>query len=376
MDLSSEDSLRLNVLLHQDVEAIRIDDSKMIVYGLSPRGEAQVPLNPNCRDEQYIKKVKEVISSHVLGSPGGYPIFLRRWTRMGQAKDDSLERLLKLGEPEAVVAVVHAAGLTDELARRAWWAMPNSDNARRMLEKQSVVAGRMGRTLASFLVEFLPFEEEPKNMLESVRLVLQPDLIDEATRNSLWSRGQRKNAFYVGFLKMLPDDLPEVTAAHPEYEMLKARLAELNAAGQPVARQLLRLLSPAGQAYLKTATTVFKKPANQDVVVALLEAIEGYFAPVRPTEPPSAEMRELVEQASQVCTDQSQSNPAINEILQVAPETERLLPAMLALSWVGVHLVDPIFARSDAIGTVMRRKLEPVSAPILDLLRTLSGHRT
>ena len=58
MDLSNEDSLRLNVLLHQDVEAIRIDDSKMIVYGLSSRGEAQVPHHPNCRDVQNIKKVK------------------------------------------------------------------------------------------------------------------------------------------------------------------------------------------------------------------------------------------------------------------------------------------------------------------------------
>ncbi len=373
MDLSSEDSLRLNVLLHQEVEAIRIDDSRMIVYGLSPRGEAQVPLNPNCRDEQYIKKVKEVISSHVLGSPGGYPIFLRRWTRMGQAKDDSLERLLKLGEPEAVVAVVHAAGLTDELARRAWWAMPNSGNARCMLEKQSVVGGRMGTILANFLVEFLPFEEDPKNMLESVRLVLQPGLIDVATRNSLWSRGQRKNAFYVGFLKMLPDDLPTRTEAHPEYEKLKHQLAELNDAGQPVTRQLLRVLGPAGQAYIKTTTTVLNKPANQDVVVALLEAIESYFAPLRPTEPPSADMMELVEQAHQVCT--ARSIPAINEVLQVAPETERLLQAMLALSWVGVHLVNPIFARTDAIGTVMRRKLEPVAAPILDLLRTLTGQR-
>ena len=268
MDLSNEDSLRINVLLHQDVEAIRIDDSKMIVYGLSPQGEAQVPLNPNCRDEQYIKKVKEVISSHVLGSPGGYPIFLRRWTRMGQAKDDSLDRLLKLGEPEAVVAVVHAAGLTDELARRAWWALPNSVNARCMLEKQSVVEGEMGKTLASFLVEFLPFEEDPRNMLESVRLVLQGELIDEATRNSLWARGQRKNAFYVGFLKMLPDDLPEQAVAHPEYENFKTRLSDLDAAGQPVARQLLRVLSPAGQVYINTATTVMKKPANQDVVVA------------------------------------------------------------------------------------------------------------
>jgi hypothetical protein len=373
MDLSNEDSLRLNVLLHQEVEAIRIDDSKMIVYGLSPRGEAQVPLNPNCRDEQYIKKVKEVISSHVLGSPGGYPIFLRRWTRMGQAKDDSLERLLKLGEPEAVVAVVHAAGLTDELARRAWWAMPNSDNARRMLEKQSVVEGQMGRTLANFLVEFLPFEEDPQNMLESVRLVLQPGLIDEATRNSLWSRGQRKNAFYVGFLKMLPDTLPEQTTAHPEYESLKARLTDLVDAGQLVSRQLLRVMSPAGQAYIKTAMTVFKKPANQDVVVALLEAIESYFPAVCPAAPSSSDMNELVEQASQTCTDDS--IPEIKEVLKVAPETEVLLQAMLALSWVGVHMVNPIFARTDAIGTVMRRKLEPVSAPILDLLRTLSGNR-
>ena len=373
MDLSSEDSLRLNVLLHQDVEAIRIDESKMIVYGLSSRGEAQVPLNPNCRDEQYIKKVKEVISSHVLGSPGGYPIFLRRWTRMGQAKDDSLERLLKLGEPEAVVAVVHAAGLTDELARRAWWAMPSSPNARCMLERQSVVEGQMGKTLANFLVEFLPFEEDPKNMLESVRLVLQPNLIDEMTRDSLWSRGQRKNAFYVGFLKMLPDDLPEQAAAHPDYENLKTKLAELAAVGQPVAQQLLRVLSPAGQTYIKTATTVIKKPANQDVVVALLEAIESYFAPLRPALPPSAEMSELVVQATQACGDKSIL--AINEVLEVAPETGNLLQAMLALSWVGVHLVNPIFARTDAIGTVMRRKLEPVSAPMLDLLRILSGKR-
>ena len=373
MDLSNEDSLRLNVLLHQDIEAIRIDDSKMIVYGLSPRGEAQVPLNPNCRDEQYIKKVKEVISSHVLGSPGGYPIFLRRWTRMGQAKDDSLERLLKLGEPEAVVAVVHADGLTDELARRAWWSMQSSVNARCMLEKQSVVQGQMGKTLANFLVEFLPFEEDPKNMLESVRLVLQQGLIDEATRNSLWARGQRKNAFYVGFLKMLPDELPEQTAPHPEYENLKTRLAELAAAGQPVAQQLLRVLSPAGQAYIKTTTNVLKKPANQDVVVALLEAIEDYFATVSPAAPMSSEMSDLVEQAHQSCADKTV--PAINEVLEVAPESAEMLHAMLALSWVGVHLVNPVFARTDAIGTVMRRKLEPVSSPILELLLRLSGKR-
>ena len=231
----------------------------------------------------------------------------------------------------------------------------------------------MGKDLANFLVEFLPFEEDPKNMLESVRLVLQEGLIDEATRNSLWARGQRKNAFYVGFLKMLPDDLPEQSSAHPEYENLKTKLAEHDAAGQPVARQLLRVLSPAGQMYVKTAANVLKKPTNQDVVVALLEAIENYFAAVCPAAPVSSEMSELVEQAHQSCADKTV--PAINEVLEAAPGSAELLQAMLALSWVGVHLVNPIFARTDAIGTVMRRKLEPVSNPILELLLNLSGKR-
>ncbi|MGD8712367.1 MAG: sulfur reduction protein DsrS, partial [Thiohalophilus sp.] len=50
MELSNEDALRLNVLLNQNLQAIRIDESKMIVYGLSEKGEASVSLNPNCRD--------------------------------------------------------------------------------------------------------------------------------------------------------------------------------------------------------------------------------------------------------------------------------------------------------------------------------------
>ncbi|MGD8614944.1 MAG: sulfur reduction protein DsrS, partial [Gammaproteobacteria bacterium] len=153
MDLSSEDSLRLNVLLANPLQAVRIDESSMTVHALSDQGEASVKLNPRGRDDQYLKRVRELLSSQVLGSPGGYPVFLRRWTRMGQARDNSLEQLLLLGEPEAVVAVVHANGLTDEIARRAWWAMPVADNARRMLERECVVRGTMGPVLAEYLVE-------------------------------------------------------------------------------------------------------------------------------------------------------------------------------------------------------------------------------
>src|SRR6056297_3564796 len=144
MDLSTTDSLKLNVMLASKPLAVRIDESTMTVHGLSEQGEIRVALNPNCRDDLYIRRVRELISGHVLGSPGGYPVYLRRWTRMGQTRDDSLAQLLLLGEPEAVVAVVHAPGLTHEFARRAWWAMPTAENARRMLEREVVVQSPLG----------------------------------------------------------------------------------------------------------------------------------------------------------------------------------------------------------------------------------------
>jgi len=221
MELTAEDALRLNVMLANVLHAVRIDESSMTVHALSDQGEACVKLNPAGRDDQYLKSVRELLSSQVLGSPGGYPIFLRRWTRMGQARDDSLEQLLLLGEPEAIVAVVHAAGLTDEIARKAWWAMPVADNARRMLENECVVTGAMGAELAEFLVEFLPFETEHRAMLETVRLVLQPGLIADELRDKLWRSAKRKNSYYVGFMDAVPDALPESGEPRPDWQALE-----------------------------------------------------------------------------------------------------------------------------------------------------------
>jgi len=105
-ELTSEDTFRLNVLLANRPLAIRIDESKMVVGGLAEKGESRVQLHPDGNPEHYVRSVKELISGHILGSPGGYPIYLRRWTRMGQMRDESLEQLLMLGEPEAIVAAV------------------------------------------------------------------------------------------------------------------------------------------------------------------------------------------------------------------------------------------------------------------------------
>ena len=312
----------------------------------------------------------------MLGSPGGYPIFLRRWTRMGQARDESLDKLLQLGEPEAVVAVVHAPGLTDEQARRAWWCMPSSENARRMLKNETVATGNMGKELAEFLIEFLAFEEKASDIIESVRLVLQPGLVDEKTREGLWSKGQRKNAFLVGFLKSLPDELPEQAAAHKQVNELQDKLQPLADSGNVFARQLLRVLSAEGQAFIKTVKTVMKKPSSQDVVIALMEAIEDYFSEMCISERPSQEIKEIIESASNACNECQNHSDDLAEIIQAIPEAEPMLKAMLILSWMGEKALNPIFSKTDAIGSAMRRKLEPLFTPLNDQLDCLySGGR-
>ncbi|MGB5456573.1 MAG: sulfur reduction protein DsrS [Gammaproteobacteria bacterium] len=369
MDLSAEDNLRLNVLLAQKLHAVRIDESKMVVLALTEKGEAKVALNPNCKDDKYIKQVKALLSTHVMGSPGGYPVFLKRWTRMGQARDESLAQLLMLGEEEAVVAAVHAPGLTDELAERAWWAMPTAENARRMLEKEAVVRGKTGPVLAEFLIEFLPFEEEQRAMIESVRLVLQPGLIDEEQKQKLWNRARTKRSLYVGFMHTVPEDLPEAAQPHAMYEDVGLRLKPLLNVGNRYADMIVRTFSDRGQRFIKTAVMALKKPADQEVVESLLGAIAAFFKHVRPENFTESDIDAIVDEARQLC----QTDEEIQNVLRHLPELESVVRAMLILSCLNVKLVNPIFARTDAIGTMMRKKIQPITDPVFEQLRLLQA---
>jgi hypothetical protein len=375
MKLTPEDALRINVLLAGEVEAIRIDESRMTIHALSEKGEAKVQLNPNCRDESYLRHVRETLSSHVLGSPGGYPVYLKRWTRMGQARDETLESLLKLGEPEAVVAVVNAPGITDELARRAWWASQTSDNARCMLRQEAVVQGNMGPVLAEFLVEFLPFEEEATNQITSVRLVLQESLIDAAERMRLWEKAKHKNAYFVGFLQATPDELPDQHVANPVWESRCQQLAGLLEEGNPFARQLCRLLSPAGQSYLASVEAVLKKPSNQDVVVELMHALDQYATGLSLGEYKLDAIEDIVRMAEAmmggVVDADSESSRSLQHLLQVCPDSAHHVRAMLILALLGESVLNPVFSRTDAIGTVMRKKLKPLTEPIHEQINIL-----
>ncbi len=370
INLSNEDNLRMNVLLHQKLHAIRIDESKMIVYGLSDKGEAKVPLKANCKDEVYIKQVKELISTHVLGSPGGYPIFLRRWTRTGQSRTpESLERLLLLGEPEAIIAVVNADKISNEVARRAWWAMPTAGNARCLLCHKDVVDGDMGKVLAEFLVEFLPFEEEPRAMIESARLVLQKNLITKEVRESLWKKGQRKNALLVGFLQTLPNELPLESKEHKVFSATNDKLASLN--NNMFSKIVIRILSKEGQAYLDTVEAVMKKPSNQDVVISLFKTIKDYFKSVCPNQIEYQDVDMLLVDASKYIDVTATQHEDLKVFLKSFPELSRMVKSIVILSLIGESLINPVFSRTDAIGSLMRKKISHITSPMLNEISML-----
>jgi hypothetical protein len=372
MELSSEDSFRLNVLLANRPQAIRIDESRMIVYGLSEKGEAKVPLNPIGRPETYLRTVKELISGHVLGSPGGYPVYLRRWTRMGQMRDESLEQLLMLGEPEAVVAAVGSPGLTDELARRAWWAMEDAGNARRMLENPAIASGSMGRTLAAYLIDYLPFETEPEQIMASVRLVLQPGLIDAEQRLELWQKSSRKQAYLVGFLQAMPDDLPQQVSARTDAGRLEATLGGAIADENACARLLLRIAGAPGQTFLETVAGVLAKPPTQEVVTATFDLLRVYFADLRPGGDPDLTLDALVADADSYVADAT-APVEVRDCGRLLPDVAPQLAAMRLLSGLGYGVIRPLLPDPTTLGSLMRRKLAPVNDVLKERIKLLQS---
>jgi len=368
LQLSSEDLLRLNVLLANDIEAIRVDEQAMTVHGLSGTNEASVSLNPNCRPEQYLRRVRELLSSHVLGSPGGYPVFLKRWTRMGQTKGGQLEKLLLLGEPEAVVAVAGAADLTNELARRAWWAQPTVDIARCMLERDTVIKGGMGKVLAGFLVEHLPFETDPLAIITTVRLILQPGLIDAETRMRIWSRGTHKNVYHLGFLEAAPNDLPEPLPPRRDYVLYADELAALAQKGNALAALLAQLLDSPGQTLLTVSEALLRHPVNHDAVVVLLTVIGNYFRPALVPLESSWDVSEIIRQVGEIYETPSGD---LAELITAIPQCKHEMIAMLALAHAREALVSDILAKTTASGTLLQRKLEPVITPLLDQYKSL-----
>lgn len=368
MELSSEDALRLNVLLTHVLQAVRIDENSLTLYALTERGEARVTLHPTGRKEQYLRLVREMLSGHALGSPGGYPLFIQRWTRMGQNSGDNIDKLLLLGEEEAVVSVAYSPRLTDEMARRAWWCSQSGDNARRMLEREAVSRGSMGPVLANYLVEHLPFETSPHVIIDTVRIVLQPGLIGEQALQRLWGRAKSDNSYYAGFLAALPDALPGEAVARSDWVRIEPMLTPLLATRNQYAQQMARVLAAPGQAFLAACDDVLRRPADQDVVRSVFRSMAAYFGVLRQDAGQEYKLADALAYA-----DLQLANPdaGLAALLTTLPACRQEIRSLLLLSAVGEFSVAPILVRTTAIGSLMRRKLEPVIEPVLEQIAAL-----
>jgi len=365
MELTPEDLLRLNVLLANQIQAIRIDESKMILYGLSERGDAKIQLHPNCRDERYLQLVREAIADHIKEASGVYPAYIGYWHQM-VPDHDKLAQWLMFGEPDAVLSVVHTPGLSLELARRAWWAMPSTGNALCLLEKKAILQSEFAKELAQYLLESLPFEEDNNNLIESVHRILKAGVIEEETRMKMWNRGRTKSAYWVGFLKAQPDNLPEPLPQRVDAEQIKTALSPLVAQNNQIAKQLIRTTSSAGQTFLNTCEQVLRKPSTQGVVNSLFEIIADYFSDIRPTRDDKMDMPSLIARVNSL-----DKSPEQQSVLTKMPAMEKTIRAMFLLSGLGDSVLRPIFLKTTAIGSLMRKKLKPITDPIFEELGIL-----
>ncbi|MDP1928179.1 MAG: hypothetical protein Q8K62_06665 [Thiobacillus sp.] len=348
-ELSPEDELRLNVLFNTELLAVRIDESNMTLWALTPQGEASVPLKPNERSDRYLKRVRELLSGHALGSPGGYPVHLTRWTRQSQSglSPQHLAQLLLIAEEEAVIAVVHSPALTNELARRAWWCMSTIENARLMLMRDVVSQGDMGRVLAEFLVDHLAFlHEDDVGILDTIAVMLYSGVMTDAERLSMWKRGNSRNSYYVAFLELQPDTLPSPRAARADH----AEVPQI--ADNPYSVMLEKALSAQGQTFVATVALILDRPEVQEVVNHTLDALANWCAPLREA-------------------DATRLAAARTELLVAAPQFEADCAALDGLAAVDANSVRPIFIKTTAIGSLMRRKIQPIVTPLLDSIAVL-----
>jgi len=343
--LEPEDILKLNVLIATSI-AIRIDTYKLVVVGLNAQFKEQtIELKPSGDSAAYIKDVKKLLVTQVLGAMGGYPSYLKRWSRMGQVESSNLASLLKLGEVEAVVAVANSTNLDDQLLKLTWWCATNTDNqaeiGRFLLTKEFVIQTQTGRDVAQYLLEFLPFINETEQLIDTTSLVLQGDLIDQKSKDKLWKQGRRKTAFLVGFVERMQGHLPnEFKIQSPNYEHPDLQIINNDQV----------------QIFLSTLAHILKKINQEYVLYRALEVLGQYISHEKIT--PQSSLDKINIQIKSLNLNSSAEQEQLNARLLLAGVNERLV-----VSTISAH---------NLTGSAIRKKLAPVLEPIQKALAVLT----
>jgi len=143
----------------------------------------------------------------------------------------------------------------------------------------------------------------------------------------------------------------------------------------PYAQALCQLLSEAGQKWLETIRLSLKKPVDQDVVISLFSAISSYFKlPINTLIKDGRGTRSIeiaLEHSQAVCNKPDCAE--LEDVLKALQEQHKpLLDAMLVLAQMGEHTLIPIFSGNESVGTVMRKRLLPLTTPLLEKINLLA----
>ena len=164
--------------------------------------------------------------------------------------------------------------------------------------------------------------------------------------------------------------MPEVENPHPQWHNVQETLQDLIGADNKYAVFFCRLLSYQGQTFLATIVKTINKVSDQDLAVALLNSITNYFADIKPNIDNAFSDFSTIEKSIRVAFEKG-GDTLLNQVIERLPQFHEQLRAMLCLACVSEKLADPIFAQTDAVGSVMRKKLDPVTQAILHNIELL-----
>ncbi|HCK77036.1 MAG TPA: hypothetical protein DHW07_07810, partial [Gammaproteobacteria bacterium] len=242
---------------------------------------------------------------------------------------------------------------------------PTVEVARLMLSHPAVANGSLGPILGRFLLDHLPFETASRPIIDTVKLLLHSRLLNEQEIGRLWARAQNQVAWLVGFLSAGPQYLNVPYETEPESH------ASLFVESSPIEALLTRTGSVRDRHFLHFVESALKQAIDMDTVVDTLNALGDYYKPLRGEEelPRSADaLRRAVGTISGLSTEAFAQDHAGG---RNHTRLHKQRAALITLSLCGEPLVAPFFAKSDAVGSLMRRKLEPVISPVFSALDTL-----
>jgi hypothetical protein len=178
--------------------------------------------------------------------------------------------------------------------------------------------------------------------------------------------------YFIGFLEFMAGQLPADQPARADMAEAARLLQPLAEQGNAFAEQFLSLLSANGQTWLKAVSEVLARPSTSLVVYALLDAISRYFHATN--YPIKAEaLEQILADAKALASGELPTPKELTAALQAAPQYRQQFEAMLALSGLTSKTADPWLLRNTAVGALMRRKIEPLVAPLnlaVQILRT------